>query len=131
MSTLLPTLDCNDCGACCFEQCSPPGYVAVVTGNEHLWPDEEDVERAKTLPPEALRLLLEAVAAASSDDSPCCWLDLVTNRCRFYEHRPNICRDFEPGSEGCRSWRDEYKVDVERIFTSYSERISDGQDSYS
>lgn len=121
----LPILDCNDCGACCATQCSPPGYVLLLTVSEKdqdEWPHPEDVARIRSLPAEAETSLREYLTSLKSfdvpvvtDDGPCIWLDLETRRCRFYEHRPQICRDFEVGSEGCRSWRDEFNIDVERI----------------
>ena len=57
----------------------------------------------------------QLLADEVSGDAPCCWLDRDTNRCRWYEFRPQICRDLDCGSEGCRSWRDEYNIDVARL----------------
>jgi Fe-S-cluster containining protein len=69
--------------------------------------------------PHSARLVLDRYVSdmwrRTSDDYPCCWLDLETKRCRWYEWRPQICRDLDPGSEGCRVWRDEYNVDVEAL----------------
>jgi len=35
------------------------------------------------------------------DDAPCIWLDQATGKCKHYEHRPDVCRDFEVGGAGC------------------------------
>jgi Fe-S-cluster containining protein len=109
-------MNCDNCGVCCFEQGSPPGYLLLLDGRDHPdWPDQEDIERVKHLPPQArahiLRYKHKLRHGKVSGDGPCCWLNQQTNRCRFYDHRPQICRNLDVGSEGCRSWRDEYNVD--------------------
>lgn len=112
--------NCDDCGACCMAQCSPPGYLLLLCQPQraHEWPDQEDVERVKHLP-HAARLAIDryrkalAQKGSLTDDAPCTWLDLKTMRCRWYSHRPQICRDFERGSEGCQAWRNDFNIDVE------------------
>jgi uncharacterized protein len=112
MSDSLPILDCDNCGACCMEQGSPPGYTLLLAGMP-VW-DKDDTERFEALPAEALEILRQyksdLLANRVTCDGPCVWLDRETKRCRFYEHRPQICRDFERGSEACRTWREEYEV---------------------
>lgn len=100
----IPQDPCRDCGACCFEQGSPPFSIE----------DPEDfMER---LPKEAIDAIRErSLTWQSEPDAPCCWLNLHNMRCRFYVFRPQICRDFTPGSEGCQSWRDDYNIDIEKI----------------
>jgi Fe-S-cluster containining protein len=44
-------------------------------------------------------------------DGPCCWFNQETGLCQHHAHRPNVCREFEPGSSGCREWRIYYGVD--------------------
>ena len=102
-TTLLPVLSCDDCGACCFTQCSPPfvfgpGFDSPLSGAVALDYQEGMAKRE---------------ADGWPDDVPCFWLDLVSMRCRHYEHRPLVCREFDVGSEGCLAWRDEFNVDVE------------------
>jgi len=120
---------CRDCGACCFEQGSPPGYVVFLAEPAPPWvneipADDPDRLRVAACPEEArevIRLYHAGLMAGAVDgDGPCCWLDLQTNRCRWYEWRPEICRELEPGSEGCLSWRWEYNVDVETLTESVS-----------
>lgn len=117
----LPVIqNCDGCGACCMQQGSPPGYLMVMNWNP-AWGDmsgvedmKADIERFKKLPAEALRILKDYEKAvlknATAEDMPCVWLDLNTKRCRFHEHRPQICRDFEIGCKGCRSWREMFEV---------------------
>jgi len=37
---------------------------------------------------------------------PCYWLDPVTRKCTKYDHRPQLCRDFEVESESCLRFRE-------------------------
>lgn len=110
--------DCDNCGACCFEQGSPPGYLVIMSGS--AWAPV-DVRRFAKVPAEAkaeieaYRKALIAGTVEGNGDGPCCWLDRSTNRCRWYEHRPSICRELEPGSDGCHTWRAEYNIDVEAL----------------
>ena len=75
----------------------------------------EDVKRLKALPEDAtqeLREYIEQLLNRNEPDNPACiWLDQKTMRCRYHEHRPMICRDFEIGSGECRSWRSAYEID--------------------
>ena len=103
MSTLHDSaqqITCDGCSACCMEQTTPPGYyVILMTG---AWPPGDDWGRFERLPIEAKL----AIADADIDSvGPCCWLDVESKRCRWYEWRPQICRDFKVGSESCLSWR--------------------------
>lgn len=115
MTLALPIIEsCNGCGACCREQESPPGYVLFLLGEGDGWPDEADAERFNSLPPEALQSLKDHHARIMSGErrpnQACIWFEPATKGCRFYEHRPQICRELEVGSEGCRNWRKEYNV---------------------
>lgn len=115
-------MNCDNCGACCMEQGSPPGYITLLTSPVSQrcdWPGEGDAERITHLPAEALRAIAwyrrDLKEGRTDGDGPCCWLDRETRRCRWYEHRPAICRELDVGSEGCRVWRDEYNIDVEAL----------------
>lgn len=109
---------CAGCSACCLEQGSPPGYLLLLQmppAERAAWPDQADVERVAHLPDEALARLADyhakLMGAIVSGDGPCCWLDDQADRCAFYDHRPQICRDLAVGSAGCRSWRKLYSID--------------------
>lgn len=41
---------------------------------------------------------------------PCIWLDLQTRRCKHYDHRPQMCRDFEMGNPHCQRMRESYGI---------------------
>lgn len=103
-----PVTSCDDCGACCTEIGTPPGYIAVLLTPER-WPEDSgDHERVAQLPLRA-RLLLYAYLASYEDREglPCLWYDTETKKCQFYEHRPSICREFEVGSETCLKIREQ------------------------
>ena len=82
----LPILSCTGCGACCHLQSIPP-YM----------PTELDA-----IP----QHLADEVAAAANHQrtGPCLWLN-ANNRCGHYEHRPEVCRQFELGGEDCQEVR--------------------------
>lgn len=116
-SRTLPIIDsCRGCGACCMTQGSPPGYVGFLSGvfDPDSWPDADDDARYRTMPEPALRSLrvyLERLRAGTEPgDQPCCWFDPLMKRCRFYEHRPEICREMEVGGESCLGWRGEFGI---------------------
>ena len=97
-----------------MEQSSPPGYVVIIALGREAWPDEEDIERVAKLPQMArleLDMYLEDLRAnrLPRGEQPCIWLDLSTRECRYYEHRPNICRDvLLMNDEACHRWREIY-----------------------
>jgi Fe-S-cluster containining protein len=69
-------------------------------------------EWAASLPPELLAGLLAdrrrvelGGPCRGYHGLPCLWLDPQTRTCRHYEHRPEVCREFEVGSADCRRWR--------------------------
>lgn len=39
------------------------------------------------------------------EEVPCLWLDPLTRRCRHYEDRPPVCREFQVGSAACHRHR--------------------------
>jgi Fe-S-cluster containining protein len=83
----LPVFDCEGCGFCCHLQSRPP-----------FLPHELD-----RLPPALARSLSDDTRGPARDDSragPCSWLTLE-GRCRHYDHRPAVCREFELASEDC------------------------------
>lgn len=96
--TDLPILNCDNCGACCMEMRSPP-FIGDM--------DPEFM----ALPGEMRVAIVTHALGDAPPESPCLWLDLETRRCKHYDLRPEICRDFEVGSDGCRRWREAYGID--------------------
>ena len=75
---------------------------------------EEDVKRLSSLPHEPmaeLRRYLELLLAGEWPEDPTCiWFDRNAMTCRFHEHRPAICREFEVNSDDCHGWREQYDI---------------------
>ena len=111
----LPVIQsCDGCGACCREQESPPMYLFILSGNFEVDENDEDTIRARALPDDLKRELLEyGERIRTGQPHPrggiCLWFDEITRKCRHYELRPSICREgVEVGDEACLSWRDQY-----------------------
>ena len=120
MTTELPVIQsCDGCGACCMEQSSPPGYVAILARPDEDFADSpfsEDAERLRRMPMKIkatlLRYMHELLKSSRRGETWCIWLDPMTRKCAHYAWRPDICRDaVEIGDAGCRAWRDEYEIE--------------------
>jgi len=105
-----PTICCDGCGLCCLNVSSPPMFAAFFPrpGQERAaWTRGTPEERLIQSMPKSLRVKLlsyymRCVRTGDwRDREPCCWFDLVAKRCRHYEFRPSICREFELGGEDC------------------------------
>jgi Fe-S-cluster containining protein len=102
-----------------MEQCSPPGYILyafpfdslptpeeVVEGGEYWrWLNMPEVVKAELM---AYYELLRNGDVWARSVHPCLWLDPQTKRCRHYEWRPDVCREFPVGGPACFTWRKEY-----------------------
>ena len=123
----LPVVSCDGCGACCMHVGTPPDFLfdyemaeaAKISGPPFSrWP----LSRwGLSLPPDALASFLARVELnhqRGADilmghiNEPCCWLDPDTRRCRHYDHRPEICREFKVGGAGCLSRRRDMGIDT-------------------
>ncbi len=119
MTTLpiITEISCEGCGYCCTYVGTPPGY-AIFYYREH--PDLTDADwdsvngvRWRTMPDELRTELTKygddvmsgRVEDRSIEVTPCLWHDAVTGKCRNYEWRPQICRDFPTGGPTCRAIR--------------------------
>ena len=95
---------CDGCGACCMHALEPPfaGVNGVAAGNDPCW----------DAVPESLKMEIVDfrinLRPKSPHDQPCIWLDLTTKRCRHYEYRPKLCRDFEFGGADCLEFRERH-----------------------
>jgi len=118
MSGELPIIEsCDNCGACCFEQQSPPGYVMLLSQPDFAddpGPFEDDVERLLQLPEEAITelrsYLKQLLSGNEPEDQACIWLNHETNQCRFHDLRPSVCRDLKLNSEDCHGRREAYGI---------------------
>jgi uncharacterized protein len=111
----LPLADpCGGCGKCCrgiglppFEAANPefgpqPTVTRGMTAGQY---DTAvfDTELFVFMPAELRLAHAELLLNLSADPSgtPCAWYDADADRCRHYDWRPAICRQFTPGSDEC------------------------------
>lgn len=95
--------DCITCGACCVY-----GLIAV---NRR---DPEPLSEYVELTPDNADVVIERVLPRDKVDGRCAHLGGtigVEISCEVYEDRPNVCRDFEAGSDRCFGYRRMYGID--------------------
>jgi Fe-S-cluster containining protein len=99
----LPVVSCTGppCGACCEHQAGLP--VTWYTVIEPDAPLPADLRRE--IDDTARRWNGPGMWRGPGDDAPCVWYDAATKRCRHYENRPAVCREFEVGGPECLTWR--------------------------
>ena len=91
---------CDGCGACCCDIGYPPFLRFEVF----------------ELPEELRDEVLEKGFQTNSElvgkweGHPCYWWDPETRGCTHYEHRPQLCRNFEVGGDSCLAFRKRYNV---------------------
>ncbi len=101
----LPVVDCSGCGACCLHM----GFPSYVTASDGQAAEEPWLNMPDDLKAELLQQMESYVRPLSGElDGICCWYDAQLQRCKHHEHRPNVCRDFQIGSQDCLGWRDVY-----------------------
>jgi uncharacterized protein len=96
-----PVPDCVTCGACCM--------ALVCVG---VRPDEpvaaEDYWDVTVEDGNGALAVVDRFVRRDAETSYCASLEIrngVEALCRIYENRPQICRDFEAGSDKCRALR--------------------------
>src|SRR6478752_5938914 len=97
--------DCDSCSACCQSLGCPPFLLDLSSGTPQAVGGDDslaDHQRLLDAPAEARAAYF---ASHGSINCHCAWLDSNKNRCRFYEHRPDICRNFEVGGSWCSKSR--------------------------
>ena len=100
LNDALLIIDCNGCGACCRHMGHPtflPSESTWLALPKHLKQELKayDASRPKTKDGRPI----------SDVGQPCIWLE-PDGTCRHYEHRPEVCRDFEVGSAACLRFRE-------------------------
>jgi Fe-S-cluster containining protein len=127
-------LDCTECGLCCMA-----GLIVTLTKEDEARLGKRRV-RLHVIQPRPIDMLAAiidgAMAALSMPElstrqlavrsgplrkqgrssysyEACVYLrgvPLKSTRCFVYDDRPSVCREFKPGSEGCRSVRGFFDV---------------------
>ncbi len=127
----LPTIaNCDGCGVCCLHM----GYPAFMLPRAPISFDSELTKETQQLLisgwtqaelesgtdgeshwhnlPEELRTewldYVKNYESVEELDGPCFWFDMESRQCKNHPYRPQVCRDFEVGSETCHQWRRHY-----------------------
>jgi Fe-S-cluster containining protein len=93
---------CKRCGVCCSFVSIPPFREDELDG---LPPDIQQVVDWYT----------RNHHARPQSPAPCYFYDLTNRACLVHEHKPQACRQFEPGGPACRKQRS----DLLRALNSY------------
>lgn len=91
-----PVANCDGCGACCMGQNLVPLSDISLARLEGIAPPR--------IVPTHLVAQLETIIRgplSGCGDEPCVWLNRGTGKCKHHKFRPDICRNFEVGSENC------------------------------
>jgi Fe-S-cluster containining protein len=105
----LAVLSCEGCGACCIHMGhptfagNPPKDKTKLSSPETWHSLRKDHRRHQHLPDPLKGELDKYLDSLDGEDYglPCVWLDVNTKRCRHYEYRPMVCRQFKLGGEDC------------------------------
>jgi Fe-S-cluster containining protein len=95
-----PVPDCVTCGACCMAMLA----VGVRPHEEISADDYWDV----TIEGQNKEITVDRFVRRSAETFYCTALEIVNNEkalCRIYHERPQMCRDFEAGSDKCHALR--------------------------
>lgn len=104
MLEILQPVSCDGCGACCMHFDVPPFDCLDPLGDGSFEDREQDYDFSSL--PDHLKRELEELyedhqQPGAHIGGPCPWFDVFTRKCRNYEHRPVICREFPVGCEIC------------------------------
>lgn len=94
---------CEGCGVCCEGIGSPVALYASRPGEPQPHPF-----RPAGFPAELQQEIDSQFAGLRRGQEPqarCLWFDTQTRRCRHYEWRPAICREFELAGSSCLAVR--------------------------
>lgn len=99
----IPVISCDGCGVCCMHVGCPPFMP---------WEEEKLPPNLKEEFQQILVTRQVQIKATGDDWVPCAWFDWSTRKCKHYEHRPEVCREFEVGSSECINFRKTGDVDA-------------------
>ena len=102
LTVLNPDDPCQGCGACCLYLVWPPFYRI----DDPQWKRLEEERPELVAGSEIDRFRRREMGQDPDWKAPCLWYDAESQRCKHYEYRPDVCRDFEPGSSECAYFRE-------------------------
>ncbi|MBM82889.1 MAG: zinc/iron-chelating domain-containing protein [Planctomycetaceae bacterium] len=101
---------CDDCGLCC-EGIGSPVLLYASRGDD----SEPHPYRPDDLPAELLDEInfhFSGLARGQEPQERCLWYDTDSRRCRHYQWRPQVCRDYALGGDACLLERENYLKSV-------------------
>lgn len=110
----MSNLDCRACGACCISPYSDPTYVSVTADDLARMPDRWRLRVLGSATEDAGGELVTRVSIPRrgplKDAEVCACVALRGSpgkqvSCWIYEARPEVCREFKPGSVACHAAR--------------------------
>jgi Fe-S-cluster containining protein len=96
---------CKQCGACCAFISIPPFK-------------KDELDR---LPENILQVVdwyTQNHRGRPTSPAPCYFYDMTNRRCLIHEHKPQTCRDFEPGGPACRRERSDLLPILEHYYNA-------------
>lgn len=97
-----PPPECTTCGVCCSFALIVPVRTDEAGGLPEHWGITSD------------GVVIERVLGRDLQTGCCEHLEGTLGErigCRIYERRPDVCREFEPGSDRCLEYRRMYRID--------------------
>lgn len=112
--------DCQACGACCVSH-ADEGTLADVSNTDRARMSSRTI-RLHVLNESTKTTWKHQAGGPLRGMKACVCTALVGSllrrvRCSIYAERPDVCREFEPGSQRCQSARDELTRAVNRVAT--------------
>lgn len=102
-----PVPDCQTCGACCvFHLCVAVGAADKRISPEYYWEVTRESERGEIVVDRFMRRDEETMQCTALTGTVG-----VNVGCGVYEHRPQVCRDFEAGSDKCHGVRRAFGIE--------------------
>jgi Fe-S-cluster containining protein len=94
-----PVPDCMTCGACCATMVCVGVRPAERVDPEHYWDVTKETEMGE--------IVVDRYVRRDGETLVCSALDVNEARvaCSIYESRPQMCREFEAGSDRCHALR--------------------------
>jgi Fe-S-cluster containining protein len=106
--TILSPETCDDCGLCCTGIGSPVLLYVSHPGVSGAHPF-----RPAGLPEALIHEIDEHFLGMFRGQEPqdqCLWFEAETRRCRHYDWRPQVCRDYELGGDACLAQREQHRA---------------------
>ena len=116
-SAITPIPECLTCGACCAFLLCVSVKPTDSTADSYLWKITDKGKLGDTVVDEFMRRNIETAAciALSGEVGEAVG-------CKIYEDRPQVCREFEAGSDKCHAIRRSYGIEppltVEKVLES-------------